>query len=99
MIRIDPNITVTLNKNCELIFKGCCYWKAFNTAVMKHTILKGGSRITSGETDVCAEMKKNQRGIATSLVSFGMPPGCPVNKNVRSTIVHFHNFQKTLIDE
>lgn len=46
---------------------------------VKYTILKNGNRITSGTTDVCAELEKDSKGIATALMSFGLPKNCPVD--------------------
>lgn len=47
---------------------------------MKYTILKNGNRITSGVTDVCAELQKDSKGIATALTMFSLPQNCPVDK-------------------
>lgn len=88
-----------LNKNCEIIIKGCgettgfktcnvsdvSRWKRLNNIEniifeqVKYTILKNGNRITSGTTDVCAELANDSKGITTALMSFGLPKNCPVD--------------------
>lgn len=80
VLKIDPNITVTLTKNCDIVVKGCAETLGFKTASVKYTILKNGNRITSGVTDVCAEMQNDQKGITTALTTFSMPGKCPVEK-------------------
>lgn len=47
---------------------------------MKYTILKNGSRISSGTVDMCADQKKDSKGIKSTVVSFGFPDECPVPK-------------------
>lgn len=47
---------------------------------MKYTILKNGNRITSGVSDVCSELQKGSKGIASALTSFSLPQKCPVEK-------------------
>lgn len=47
---------------------------------MKYTILKNGNRITNGNADVCAQMEKNTQGVATAMMSLGMPNKCPIEK-------------------
>lgn len=46
----------------------------------RYTILKERTRITSGTVDICAELNKDSRGVATALVSFGLPERCPISK-------------------
>ncbi|XP_031623474.1 uncharacterized protein LOC116340881 [Contarinia nasturtii] len=80
VLKIDPDTTVSMTKDCEIVVKGCAETKDFNTATVKYTILKNGNRITSGSTDVCEELKKDTKGIATGLMSFGLPKSCPIKK-------------------
>lgn len=46
----------------------------------KYTILKNGNRITSGSSDICKELASDSKGVASALMSFGMPKTCPVEK-------------------
>ncbi|XP_055295197.1 uncharacterized protein LOC129564970 [Sitodiplosis mosellana] len=80
VLKIDPNVTVSLTKNCEIAVKGCAETTGFKTCTVKYTILKNGNRITSGNTDVCSELQKDSKGVATALMSFGLPKNCPVDK-------------------
>lgn len=106
VLKVDPNATVTLDKECNIVITGCGETTGFKTAkvssVINHiiwcewtviclllffcdwkvtyTILKNGNRITSGTTDVCAELAKDSKGIATALMSFGLPKSCPVEQ-------------------
>lgn len=98
VLKVDSNSTITLNKNCEVVIKGCGETTGFKTCnvsnvsggrgwtihyiilkQVKYTILKNGNRITSGTTDVCAELENDSKGITTALMSFGLPKNCPVD--------------------
>lgn len=46
----------------------------------KYTILKNGNRITSGSSDICKELDSNSKGVASALMSFGLPKTCPVEQ-------------------
>lgn len=61
-----------------------------------YTILKNGNRITSGTTDVCAELEKDSKGIATALMSFGLPKNCPVEQVTLPIIVNPDIFDLTI---
>lgn len=48
---------------------------------------KDGNRILSGTIDACDQITKDKNGIADTLVKFGVPSTCPVEK-VRSLCGH-----------
>lgn len=47
---------------------------------MTYTVKKDGNRILSGTMDACDQITKDKNGIAETLVKFGMPSKCPVEK-------------------
>lgn len=141
VLKIDPNVTLSLTSDCDVVIAGCAETSGFATATVtivllkksdwmskdfecfswrksivqqltsidiviesdhayinaiamsqqiKYTILKNGNRITSGTTDLCAELKKEAKGLTTALVSFGLPKECPIPKVLSLNLISYY---------
>ncbi|XP_022903030.1 sporozoite-associated mosquito saliva protein 1-like [Onthophagus taurus] len=77
VIRLDETFSVTLDKNCNLIPKGCGVTKAFKTLNVKYTFTKPPMAPLEGTLNGCELMESNPT-VGMLLSAFALPTKCPV---------------------
>ncbi|XP_013100893.1 uncharacterized protein LOC106082736 [Stomoxys calcitrans] len=78
IVTIDENFSVKLNKQCEIVPKGCVHTKAFNTAVSNYKVVKDGITLAEGQMDMCSMANQIPDEAKQYVTMFGAPSSCPV---------------------
>lgn len=75
---MDPDITLTLNKNCDIITTGCATSKGFETANMKYVLTKNKQPMFQGNADICSMVETVPAEVKTTMAMLGLPTSCPI---------------------
>ncbi|XP_075149904.1 sporozoite-associated mosquito saliva protein 1-like [Haematobia irritans] len=81
VITIDEDFSVKLNKNCEIVPKGCIHSKAFTTAVSTYKVVKDGIPLAEGQMDLCSMADSIPDEAYQYIKMFGAPASCPVKED------------------
>lgn len=80
MISIEPNSTVKLTKDCEIIPTACGHIKSFKTAIIHYEVYKNNLPVLRGDINGCEELEKVKPEIKSMLSIYGIPDKCPMNE-------------------
>lgn len=78
VIIMNPNTTIKLNKDCEIIPITCIKTKGFQKAMIKYKLFKNNIPMAEGSKDMCQMAKEATPELGSVISMFGLPSKCPV---------------------